>query len=280
MKPEVLAILLFALLLVACSDEENVTGSSEFSAAKEAKIRKYNLEIEKGKRKSNEKCDTLALEEFILSYYPAGTHLMKINKKNIYDVPSKAVIYYKEPCNRQQYILACIVKSKECARLIEPNNLIGYESSFIDFDSTKLGTALFYLTLFECYENESFNIVWEKYIPSEGGFNSIKLKRWKQKNMLYVQINFLDGVISGNRNYNYFFIDNIQNEPHLLETYEGIEHRRTLAYINDDIFPDYFEYRFQHSNNSSQVRDSIPFYWNNNKQLYVTNINKNWFRKY
>jgi hypothetical protein len=269
------------LILISCGDDERITGTPEFSAEKERNIRKHNLELKKEQKQENTLCDTLALEDYIIDNYPAGTHLSKFNSSSVYDVPQKAVIYYKDKCSRNQYIFACIIKSKECERFVEPNNVIGYEASFVNLDSTKLGTALFYLTLFECdYNNGSFNRVWEKIVPSQGGFNSIKLKRWEPKNILYVEMNFNDGIISGHRNYNYFLLDGIENKPHLLETYKGISHRRTLANIDYNFFPDYYEYRFRHNSVSISIRDSIPFYWNNKKQLYVTKVNKNWFRKY
>lgn len=278
-KIKILFIILIAVIS-SCGDGERVTGNPEYSADKQRDIRKYNLELEKEQSETRNPCDTLALEEYIIDNYPAGTYLLRANKTSVYDIPKKAVIYYKDKCSRIQYILASIVKSKECERFIEPSNVIGYDASFINLDSTKLGTALFYLTLFECNGNESFRKIWEKIIPSQGGFNSIKLKRWRAKNILYVEANFSDGIISGHRNYNYFFIDGIENEPHLLETYDGISHRRTLANVDNDIYPDYYEYRFFHNSRTISVRDSIPFHWDNKKHLYITDVNKKWFRKY
>ncbi|MEN8194656.1 MAG: hypothetical protein ABFS12_17680 [Bacteroidota bacterium] len=280
MKKFEIILVVITLFFLACGDEESITNSAELSAAKEKAIRKHNIELAKEQSNTRNVCDTLALEEYILEHYPAGTHLMRMNKTSIYEVPKKAVIYYEDKCSRNKYIFTCIVKSKECERFVEPNNLIGYDASFINLDSTKLGTALFYLTLFECNKDESFRRVWEKSVPSQGGFNTIKLKRWKPRNIEYIELNFIDGIISGNRNYNYFILDDIEMKPHLIETYQGIGHRRTLAEINDDIIPDYYEYRFRHNENTISVRDSIPFYWDIKKCLYVTKVNKKWFRKY
>jgi len=280
LKKHEIFIIILSLIFLSCDGEERVDNRPEFSEAKERDIRTYNIEVAKNLSKNRSVCDTLALEEFIIDTYPAGTYLIKFNKTSVYNVPKKAVIYYKDKCNKNQYIFACIVKSKECERFVEPNNIIGYDASFINFDSTKLGTALFYLTLFECNKNNSFRLVWEKIVPSQGGFNSMRLKKWRIKNALYVEMNFNDGIISGHRNYNYFIQDSIENEPHLLETYDGIGHKRTLANNDDNIFPDYYEYRFIHDSTSIGVRDSIPFFWENKKQLYVTAVNKNWYREY
>ena len=279
MKKYFVSVLL-GLLFIGCGADDALSTNAEIEAAKERSLKKRNLEISRSRSAIKNECDTLALEEFIVNNYPPGSHLMDINRRSVYDVPTKAVIYHKDKCKRIQYVLAVIVESKECERLVEPNNLIGYDGSFINFDSTKLGTALFNLTLFECKNNNSFIKVWEKYVPSQGGFNSIKIKKWKELNIEYVELNFYDGIISGSRNYNYFLIDGIENEPHLMETYEGIGHKRTLADNDKDLFPDYFEYRFSRRQNKISIRDSIPFYWNTNKKLYVTSFNKNWFRKY
>lgn len=279
-KKNKIVFLILTFIIASCGDDERVTGNPEFSVVKEKNIRKYNLEIKKEHSQDRTICDTLALEEYIIDNYPGGTYLMTLNKTTVYNIPQKAVIYYKDKCDDRKYVFACIVESKNCERFVEPKNVIGYESSFVNLDSTKLGTALFYLTLFECNDNGSFSRKWEKIVPSQGGFNSIKLKKWKPKNIVYIEINFSDGIISGHRDYNYFLLDGIENKPHLLETYDGISHKRTIADIDDNFYPDYYEYRFGHNSTSISVRDSIPFYWNNKKELYVTTVNKNWFRKY
>ena len=79
---------------------------------------------------------------------------------------------------------------------------------------------------------------------------------------------------------NYFLVNGILNKPHLLETYNGLTHKRVLADINDDEFPDYYEFRFRVNKNGISVRDSIPFYWDIKKEFYITNSNKFWKRKY
>ena len=72
------------------------------------------------------------------------------------------------------FVFGVIARSKPGERLIEVKNIVGYDQSFIDLDSTELGTAFFYLVLFKC-ENSSFNVVWESPIPSHGGFNFLSL---------------------------------------------------------------------------------------------------------
>jgi hypothetical protein len=235
---------------------------------------------QKGKQESA--CDTLALVEHIINEDTAGTYLVKFDRTLTYNVPKYAVIYHTDKKNKKQYIFAVIAKSKKGERLIEPKNVIGFSSSFVNLDSTKLGTAFFFLTMYECHKDSSepFVKLWEAEVPIHGGFNSMKLKKWKPKNLLYVELNFDAGIISGHRNYNFFFVDGILEEPHLMETYLGLVHKRTMANINDDEYPDYWEYRFWDDSISIRVRDSIPFYWSKKKDLYITKYNRRWYRKY
>lgn len=278
-------LILFALGYLSFSCEDRVGGSSspELSGSKEKDIKEYNIEKQKELNKNRQPCDTLSLQEFIVKNYPAGTNLIEFDRTFTYNIPKPAVIYYNE--KGKKYIFAIIAKSKEGERYIEKKNVIGYESSFINLDSTKLGTAFFYLTLFTC-NNGEFTEIWEAETPMHGGFNSMKLKRWKYNNTLYVELNFEDGIISGHRNFNFFLIDGIESKPHLLETYVGIINKRTLANVNNDKFPDYYEYRFNahhwqvDSLYQIKVLDSIPFYWSDKRQLYITNKNSRWFRKY
>ena len=164
--------------------------------------------------------------------------------------------------------------------------MVGFESSYINLDSTKLGTAFFWLTLFECKDGQ-FERLWESEVPIHGGFNRITIKNWKVKNMKYVELNYEDGIISGHRNYNFFLTDGWRKPPHLLETYVGIAHKRAIANVNNDKFPDYFEYRFYreiHGKDSLyasiRILDSIPFFGVRKRQLYITDKNPRWFRKY
>ena len=251
------------LIIVSCETGEQRTADEDPS--KDKNIRRSNLEIEEGQTQDRFPCDTIALQEHIINDFPEGTYLVEFDRTFTYNIPRPAVV---------------IAKYKEGERLIEPKNVIGFESSYINLDSTKLGTAFFYLSLFKCEDND-FTQLWEAEVPIHGGFNRMTIKRWKPKKIEYIELNFEAGIISGHRSYNYFFVDGIENKPHLMETYLGIVHKRTLAVVNDDKFPDYYEYRFnEDSLGGITIRDSIPFYWSQRRELYVTDVNSRWTRKY
>lgn len=276
-----LLLVLLSFLLFSCgrTSEER----AETSAEKDESIRRYNVEMaKKQKRIKDNPCDTLALTEFIINQDTAGTYLVEFDRTFTYNVPKTAVIYYADKKKKKQYIFAVIAKSKPTERFIEPKNVVGYESSFINLDSTKLGTAFFFLTLYKCNKEKdsTFRQIWESQVPIHGGFNSMKLKRWKPKGIMYVELNFEAGIISGHRNYNFFLVDGIEEKPHLMETYVGLVHKRTLTKVNNDDYPDYWEFRFWDDSISIRIRDSIPFYWDTTKSLYITKHNRRWFRKY
>ncbi len=276
----IIVFLILELLFVSCKSKE-VGGDAATSTAKDVSVREYNLDIQKEQTKNRFPCDTISLKEYILNSYNPGTYLVEFDKTFTYSVAKSAVIYFKDTSN---YVLAVIAKSKPTERNIETKNIVGYESSFINLDSTKLGTAFFWLTLFECKEG-TFNRIWESEVPMHGGFNRMTIKLWKPKNIKYVELNYEDGIISGHRNFNFFMVDGWRNTPHLMETYEGIVHKRTLTNVNNDKYPDYYEYRFasaQYLDSLAQIRilDSIPFYWSTKRQLYITDKNPRWFRKY
>lgn len=278
---KVLGIFFIAFLFfAACSSDSNVDGGSdaETSASTDKQLREYNLKVREDQARKRTPCDTLSLQDYIINNYEAGDYLVMFDKTLTYTIPKPAVLYYKD--KNTQFIFAVIAKSKRTERFVEPQNLVGYESSFINLDSTKLGTAFFYLTLFECSGDGNFTKIWESSVPNHGGFNRMSLKRWPAKNTMYMELNFEAGIISGHRNYNYFFIDGIKSQPHLMETYLGIVHKRQLADNNNDKYPDYNEYRFIDSSAFIRIYDSIPFYWNEKRQLYITDKNKRWTRPY
>lgn len=274
------AIIPLLLILAACGGEDRDAGTTgdkaELSASKERDIREYNLQVQKEQQKNRKPCDVIALKEYILDNYEPGTFLVEFDKTYTYSLPKPAVLEYKK---KGHFIFAVIAKSKEGERAIETKNIVGYESSFINLDSTKLGTAFIFLTAFECKDNQ-FEKLWEAEVPIHGGFNSMKMKKWRAKNINYLELNFEAGIISGHRNYNYFFVDGIRKKPHLMETYEGIAYKRTIANVNDDKYPDYYEYRFVDTIDYVRLIDSIPFYWSEKKQLYVTDVSRRWWRKY
>jgi len=275
-------ILFLVIALFSCSkkDSRNRGGkaNAEFSSSKDKELRKYNLNVEEEESKTRTPCDTISFKQYLLDNYPAGNYLVNFDRTYTYNIPKPAVLYYN--LKGARYIFAVIAKSKVGERFIEADNVTGYESSFINLDSTKLGTAFFYLTLFDCDGSGNFSKVWEAEVPIHGGFNSMKMKSWKRKKIKYIELNFEAGIISGHRNYNYFFVDSLRGKPHLMETYEGIVHKRTLADVNNDKYPDYFEYLFADSTNYIKQLDSIPFYWSVKKQLYITKKSRRWFRHY
>ena len=276
MKAVRILFVLFGIvsLIASCGEGEQRTADEDPSKDKD--IRRANLDIEEEQANKRFPCDTIALQQHIIDDFPEGTYLVEFDRTFTYNIPRPAVLYYK---GDKHYIFAVIAKSKKGERLIEPKNVVGFESSYINLDSTKLGTAFFYLTLFKC-EDDDFTQLWESEVPIHGGFNRMTLKKWKAKNMQYMELNFEDGIISGHRSYNYFFVDGIEKPPHLMETYLGIVHKRTLTNVNNDKFPDYYEYRFQEDSTGIAIRDSIPFYWSEKKQLYVTDVSSRWWRKY
>jgi len=274
-----LIAIIFIGLMISCSSEGDVgSEGAEHSESKDTKVRKYNLAVEEKESVSRTPCDTIALREYIIDNYPAGEYLVKFDRTFTYNVPKEAVLYHKGS-DGTTYIFAVIAKSKPGERFIETDNVTGFESSFINLDSTKLGTAFFFLTLFECKDN-MFDKLWEAEVPIHGGFNSMILKTWKDKRTPYIELNYEAGIISGHRNYNFFLVDGFRNPPHLMETYLGIVHKRVMADVNNDRYPDYFEYRFEESPDIIRVIDSIPFYWDSTKQLYKTKVNSRWFRYY
>ncbi len=267
---------LIAWLAISCSSDKRGGGDAAYSTSKDESLREYKINVEKEQSKNRFPCDTISLKEYIIDNYPPGTYLIEGDRTYIYDVPRPAVIYFNDGAN---YILALIAKSKHGERNVEGKNITGFESSYINQDSTKLGTAFFWLTLFECKDG-TFDRIWESEVPIHGGFNKMAIKTWQPKNIKYVQLNYEDGIISGHRNYNFFLVDGWRKPPHLLETYVGIVHKRTLANVNNDKYPDYYEYRFAEDSLRIRIMDSIPFYWSDKRQLYITNRNPRWFRKY
>lgn len=264
-----------------CTSEQKESGDAATSSAKDEQLRAYNIDVQKSQVRNRFQCDTISLKEYILDNYDKGTYLVQFDRTFTYNVPKEAVVYFKDGGN---YILAVIAKSKQSERLIETKNVVGFESSYINLDSTKLGTAFFWLTLFECIDGQ-FERLWESEVPIHGGFNRINIKNWKAKNMKYVELNYEDGIISGHRNYNFFMIDGWHKPPHLLETSVGIAQKRTIANINNDKYPDYYEFRFtgnswKDSLYAIRILDSIPFYWSEKRKLYITDKTPRWFRKY
>ncbi|GAB6283236.1 MAG: hypothetical protein STSR0008_19960 [Ignavibacterium sp.] len=259
--------LLFLTLLFGCGKEEEqkqiegAPGSDEvaYQPTKDIEIQQYNLEERKKLATNRTPCDTLSLMEFVLNNYEEGTYLVDEDKVYTYNIPKSAVIY--DRASGETYIFGVVAKSKKGERLIEVKNIVGYDASFIDLDSTELGTAFFYLTLFKCNGDNTFERVWEALIPNHGGFNKISKEAWRAKNIPYVKANFHYGQGVGHFDYNYFFIDGMLSQPHLLLTYEGINFKRTMTDANGDKYPDYIEYMYLDTGNKIEVIDTVTFIW-------------------
>ncbi|QQS36921.1 MAG: hypothetical protein IPM56_02910 [Ignavibacteriales bacterium] len=270
-----------ALLIIiqSCGNENSDSGNHDGNLNvanlpdKDAQIQRYNLSIKKEQALSRTVCDTIALTEYILDTYPPGTYLVDLDKTLTYNIPSSAVIY------SDKYIFAVIASSKPGERLIDTKNIVGFDQSYIDLDSTKLGTAFFYLVLFEC-DNGKFKTIWEAPVPSHGGFNTLSMEKWNYQNTPYIRLNFHYAQGVGHIDYNYFLVNGITSMPHLLMTYKGLRFQRTITNANNDIYPDYYEYVFYESDKKIAVHDSVVFLWNMKDSLYFNPRNPHQTRSY
>jgi hypothetical protein len=278
-------ILLILLLLLSCEHKTetpaghiNYNEQAAYDQNKDAEIQRYNLELMKKQSKVRFPCDTISIIQNIFDSYPAGTYLLENDRTVTYNVPKPAIIYFTDK-DGSKFIFAVIASSRAGERLIEPANVIGYDQSYIDLDSTKLGTPFLYLVLFECM-GENLIKQWEAPIPSHGGFNKITLKKWNFNGTYFLENNFHYAQGVGHINYNYFLIDNIRKYPHLLMTYSGTNFKRTLANVNDDKFPDYYEHIFYNFNDRVYSKDSVAFRWSEKDTLYINTRNFKQTRRY
>ncbi len=294
MKKILLSFLFLGALVffASCGEEEKKPSSTDtiestsvdfkpgervaYTPTKDEDIQQYNLKQQKDLGVSNSPCDTLALKKFVVDNYEPGTYLVDFDQTFTYNISKSAVIYYNKD---GKFVFGIIAKSKPGERLIEPDNIVGYDQSFIDLDSTDLGVAFFYLTLFEC-KGDQFNIVWETPIPSHGGLRDMHLDKWAYKGTQYMSIDFYYARGSGHIDYNYFFIRGFKTRPHLLMTYKGIDFQRTLANVNNDKYPDYFEYLYINTGDRIAVVDSIPFYWSQKDSSYISKRDRRLRRPY
>jgi hypothetical protein len=275
-------ILINTAFLISCGDDDKETlkdehyGEVAYSPDRDSEIQRYNLEVRKQQAVNRTPCDTIALIEFVLGNYPEGTYLVDYDKTLTYNIPQPAVLYHRHGGN---YVFGVIARSRPGERLIETKNIVGYDQSFIDLDSTKLGTAFFYLTLFECVD-EKFRIIWEAPIPSHGGFNDVSIHEWNYNGTTYIRVNFHYGQGVGHINYNYFLVDGLTSFPHLLMTYKGINFQRTVANVNNDNYPDYYEHIYYDTGSRIYSSDSVAFTWNHKDSVYVNTRNKRQTRPY
>jgi hypothetical protein len=277
-------LLLILIYLLSCTKTEersdqkvNYTEQAAINPEKDAEIQKYNLKLKIQQTKERYPCDTIAVMQYVFDNYPSGTYLLEFDRTTTYNIPNPAIVYLTE--NNTRYVLAVIATSGPGERLIEPSNIIGYDQSFIDLDSTKLGTPFIYLLLLEC-RGENFLKVWEAPIPSHGGFNKLSLKRWSYNLTLFAENNFYYGQGVGHINYNYFFVNGIRKFPHLLMTYNGTHFKRTLANVNNDKYPDYYEHIFYNLSDKIYSKDSVAFIWSEKDSLYINTRNSKQSRRY
>ena len=256
--------------------KDNSREAVENSPEKDLEIQEYNLRVKKEQASQRFECDTISIIEYVLHSFPKGTYLLNFDKTFTYNIPKTAVIYFD---NDKSYIFGIIAESRSGERLIEPKNIIGYDESYIDLDSTKLGTAFFYLVLFHC-DNGKLNTVWKALIPSHGGFNNFSLHRWNYDGTPYIKVNFHYAQGVGHIDYNYFLVNGLTSPPHLLMTYKGINFQRTIANINSDKFPDYYEYIYYDSGNEIKAVDSVAFVWKQKDSLYISSRNRKQTRRY
>ncbi|MGE5435921.1 MAG: hypothetical protein ACM3O3_01725 [Syntrophothermus sp.] len=277
-------IFFIILFFSGCGKEDkkeaigDINQQVEYSPAKDKNIQEYNIEQLKQQSIKRTPCDTISLMEYVLNNYPEGSYLIYFDKTISTSVPRPAVIYTNQ---NGRYVFGIVAKSRPGERLIETKNIIGFDQSYIDLDSTELGTAFFYLTLFECVEeNDAFNVVWEAPIPSHGGFNNVTMEKWFYKGIPYLKINFHYAQGVGHIDYNYFLVDGLLSQPHLLMTYEGINFKRTIANIDNDKYPDYYEHIFYDLGDRVYSNDSVGFVWRAKDSVYVNTRNSRQTRPY
>ncbi len=106
------------------------------------------------------------------------------------------------------------------------------------------------------------------------------MRNWIYNGTPFVKIDFYYARGSGHIDYNYFLIKGLTNYPHLLTTYKGINFERTLANVNNDEYPDYYEHIFYDLGNRVYSRDSVAFVWDKKDSVYVNSRNRRQTRPY
>lgn len=189
------------MIVNSCSyetDKSNPIPTREvaFDPQKDAEIQRYNIELRKD-RSERFPCDTISVIEYVFNNYPQGSYLLETDKTTLNSLPKPAIIYHNDTDGRN-YVFALITTSRAGERLVEVKNLIGYDESYIDLDSTNLGTPFNFLILLECQDN-NLSLVWESIIPSHGGFKTFLLSNWNYNGTKYIENIFL--LCSGYWNY-------------------------------------------------------------------------------
>lgn len=263
--------LLLIASIISCTNEQdksNPLPSRDVATnpQKDAEIQRYNIELRK-ERSERFPCDTIAVMEYILNNYPQGSYLLETDKTTLNSLSRPAVLYHNDQDGRR-YIFALLTTSRPGERLVEIKNLIGYDESYIDLDSTDLGTPFIYLILLECL-GDNIRLVWDAIIPSHGGFKTFSLRKWNYNGTPFIENIFYYAQGIGTISYNYFLVDGIRNKPHLLMTYNGLDFRRNIANVNNDMYPDFYEYIFVSLPDRIFVKDSVAFVWDEKKGVYI-----------
>jgi hypothetical protein len=63
-------------------------------------------------------------------------------------------------------------------------------------------------------------------------------------------------------------------------TYEGTHFKRTMANLNNDKFPDYYEHIFYNLDDKIYSKDSVAFIWDKKDSLYINTKNPKQTRPY
>jgi hypothetical protein len=270
-----------AFLIFSCGEDEEAVQivSSEYKDVSmlpevDKNIQRSNLNIRKNLSPHNDPCDPLSISEYIINNFPSGTYLLYNDGIHNYNIPDPAVLYSGEG-----YIFAVVAESRGGERLIEPQNIIGYDQSFIDYDSTALGTAFIYLVLFEC-RNDNLNLIWKTPVYSHGGLKKINPERWDYTGTDIIRVEFYNAPGRGTVNFNYFLINGIKEIPHLLMTYDNIDSRRTLSNINNDKYPDYNEHIFYVTDSTITKGGQVGFVWSPANKVYISTGNRKQTRPY
>jgi hypothetical protein len=106
------------------------------------------------------------------------------------------------------------------------------------------------------------------------------MDKWNFNGTPYVKIEFHYARGIGHIDYNYFLINGLTQLPHLLMTYKGIDFQRTIANVNNDKYPDYYEYLYYDLPNRIYAADSIAFVWDVKDSVYVNTRNHRQTRPY
>jgi len=263
-------------------DPSKVQGDDvAYDTQKDLSIQEYNIQQRKKYNKKRTDCDTIALMEHILNKYPDGTYLMMEDVATTNPLPNAAVIYQKDA--QGDIVYALIVKSRKDSvnqRVVDIKNLTGYDASFTDLDSTRLGLGLFFVDAFRCKGND-FQLLWSKELPSHGGFYKMEMQKWAPKNVPYIRVRFLDAIRGGHVDYNLFQTNGVDSIPHLIQNYENLRQKNRMVAGNDDKIPDFYEYVYIYKESYETLQqitliDSILYLWKDT--AYINTRNPKYFR--